>query len=295
MKMRVDPKSVPVVALESTVISHGLPHPLNVETALEMERKVEEGGAVPATVGIIDGEIVVGLTKEEIEFMAKEETMKVGVREIPYAIAKKLNADTTVSATMRIAKMVGIKVFATGGIGGYHKGVFDISQDLTELSRNRMVVVSAGAKSILDLEKTVELLETLGVVLVGFRTDEFPAFYSRRSGIKLNMRVDSVEEIVEIFKEMERMDYESALLVANPVPEESEMPFDEVERMVEEAEKEAKKLGIRGKELTPFLLKRLSEMSGGKTLESNVALLKNNALLAGTIASKLVKERLIGI
>ena len=288
--VRVDPTKAPIVALESTVVAHGLPKPLNLETARRMEKAVEETGAVPATVGILDGKVIVGMDERELERMAYEKSMKVGVREIPYAIALKLNADTTVSATVRIASSVGIKVFATGGIGGFHRGELDISQDLVELSRRRMVVVSAGAKSILDLRKTVELLETLGVVLVGFKTDDFPAFYSRRSGVKLNMRVDSVEEIAEIFHNMERMDYEGSLLVANPIPEEYEIDPDHMERMVEEAEEEARRSNVSGKELTPFLLARLSELSEGKTLEANVALLLNNADLAGRISLELFKR-----
>ncbi len=285
--LRMDPEKAPVVALESTVIAHGLPYPENLRVANDLEKEVESVGAVPATVGILDGRVVVGMNKDEIEKMARAKTVKVGVREIPYAVARRLNGDTTVSATVRIASSVGIKVFSTGGIGGVHRGDLDVSQDLVELSRRRMVVVSAGAKSILDLRKTVELLETLGVVLVGYGTDEFPAFYSRESGVKLNMRVESVEDVVDLFLEMEKMDYESSLLVVNPIPKEHALESEYVENLLERAEREARLSKISGKDLTPFLLKRLSELSEGKTLEANIALLMNNANLAGKIAVEL--------
>ncbi len=285
--LRMDPEKAPVVALESTVIAHGLPYPENLRVANDLEKEVESVGAVPAAVGILDGRVVVGMNKDEIEKMARAKTVKVGVREIPYAVARRLNGDTTVSATVRIASSVGIKVFSTGGIGGVHRGDLDVSQDLVELSRRRMVVVSAGAKSILDLRKTVELLETLGVVLVGYGTDEFPAFYSRESGVKLNMRVESVEDVVDLFLEMEKMDYESSLLVVNPIPKEYALESEYVENLLERAEREARLSKISGKDLTPFLLKRLSELSEGKTLEANIALLMNNANLAGRIAVEL--------
>ncbi len=282
MKVRVDPSKA--VALETTVVAHGLPDPVGIETALEMERIVREEGAAPATIGILSGEIIVGMNEEELRKLVDEGSVKVGVREIPYALAKKLNADTTVSATMRLAKLAGIRVFVTGGIGGVHRGEYDVSQDLVELSRNRMIVVSAGAKSILDLRTTVEALETLGVIVVGYRTDEFPAFYSRSSGVRLNMRVDSVEEIVEVYRWTEKLGIEGAILVANPISEEDEIPAEEMEGWIEEAEREAKERGIEGKEVTPFLLSRISELSEGRTLNANVSLLKNNARLGARIA-----------
>ncbi len=282
MKVRVDP--LKAVALETTVVAHGLPDPVGIETALEMERIVREEGAAPATIGILSGEIIVGMNEEELRKLVDEGSVKVGVREIPYALAKKLNADTTVSATMRLAKLAGIRVFVTGGIGGVHRGEYDVSQDLVELSRNRMIVVSAGAKSILDLRTTVEALETLGVIVVGYRTDEFPAFYSRSSGVRLNMRVDSVEEIVEVYRWTEKLGIEGSILVANPISEENEIPAEEMEGWIEEAEREAKERGIEGKEVTPFLLSRISELSGGRTLNANVSLLKNNARLGARIA-----------
>jgi len=282
VKVRVDPSKA--VALETTVVAHGLPDPVGIETALEMERIVREEGAAPATIGILSGEIIVGMNEEELRKLVDEGSVKVGVREIPYALAKKLNADTTVSATMRLAKLAGIRVFVTGGIGGVHRGEYDVSQDLVELSRNRMIVVSAGAKSILDLRTTVEALETLGVIVVGYRTDEFPAFYSRSSGVRLNMRVDSVEEIVEVYRWTEKLGIEGAILVANPISEEDEIPAEEMEGWIEEAEREAKERGIEGKEVTPFLLSRISELSEGRTLNANVSLLKNNARLGARIA-----------
>ncbi len=282
MVVRVDPKKA--VSLETTVVAHGLPKPIGVNTAIEMERIVEGEGAQPATVGILNGEIIVGMRKEEMERLVNEGSVKIGAREIPYALAKSLNADTTVSATMRISKIVGIRVFVTGGIGGVHRGKYDVSQDLVELSKNRMVVISAGAKSILDLRTTVEVLETLEVVVVGYRTDEFPAFYSSFSGIKLNMKVDTVEEVVEIFKWMEKVDIGGALLVVNPIPKEYEIPFEDVQKWTLKAEMEAERFGVKGKEVTPFLLSKISEFSDGKTLMANVELLKNNAFLGAKVA-----------
>lgn len=282
MIVRVDTKKA--VALETTVVAHGLPKPVGVETAVEMERIVKNEGAQPATIGILDGEIIVGMTEDELKRLVDEGSVKVGAREIPFVLAKKLNADTTVSATMRISKMVGIRVFVTGGIGGVHQGEYDVSQDLVELSRDRVIVVSAGAKSILDLKTTVEVLETLEVIVVGYRTDEFPAFYSSTSGIRLNMRVDSVEEIVQIYRWMEKTDFEGAMLVANPIPKESEVPYEEVQEWIDAAEMEASRRGITGKEVTPFLLSKIAEMSEGRTLKANIELLKNNAALGAKIA-----------
>ena len=283
MIIRVDSEK-PIVALESTVIAHGLPYPTNLEVAKKMEEAVQKEGAIPATIGILDGEIIVGMTEDEIKKLTESSPVKTGVREIPYVVGKKLSGDTTVSATVRIASMSRIEVFVTGGIGGYHRGVLDISQDLIELSRTRAVVVSAGAKSILDLEKTVELLETLGVVVVGYKTDEFPAFYTRKSGIKLNMIVDSVEEIISIYKEMKSMNYPGSLLVANPIPKEDEINPKVLEDWIEKAEREAEKQNISGKQLTPFLLSKLAEYSGKKTVEANISLLLNNAKLGAKIA-----------
>ncbi len=282
MIVRVDSRRA--VALETTVVAHGLPDPIGIETAVDMESIVRSEGAEPATIGVLKGEVIVGMTREELRRLLDEGSVKVGARELPFVLAKKLNADTTVSATMRISKLAEIRVFVTGGIGGVHQGEYDVSQDLVELSKDRMIVVSAGAKSILDLRTTVEALETLEVIVVGYKTDEFPAFYSASSGIKLNMRVDSVEEIVQIYRWMEKIDFDGALLVANPIPKESEIPYDEVQKWIEDAEMEANRLGIGGKEVTPFLLSKISELSGGRTLKANIELLKNNASLGAKIA-----------
>ncbi len=277
----------PLVALESTVIAHGLPRPINIKTALDMEETVRNNGATPVTIGILNGRVILGLSSQEIEILASSDSVKAGVREILYVVAKKLNGDTTVSATMRLAKLGGIDVFVTGGIGGVHRGTIDISQDLIELSRTRMIVVSAGAKSILDLKATVEILETLGVVVVGYKTDEFPAFYSRKSGIKLNMTAESVQEIVKIYEKMEDMDYEGALLVVNPIPEKDEIHYEVVEEWIKKADRKAVESGISGKDLTPFLLNEISNLSGEKSVKTNISLLLNNAALGAKIARSL--------
>ena len=288
MIIRVDSKK-PVVALESTVIAHGLPYPTNLEVAKKMEEAVRKEGAIPATVGILSGKVIIGMTEDEIKKLTESSPVKTGVREIPYVVGRKLSGDTTVSATVRIAFMSGIDVFVTGGIGGYHRGTFDISQDLVELSRTRAIVVSAGAKSILDLEKTVELLETLGVVVVGYKTDEFPAFYTRKSGVKLNMAVDNIEEIVGIYREMKNMNYSASLLVVNPIPKDDEIDSEILESWIEKAEKEARKRNVSGKQLTPFLLSKLAEYSEKETVKANTSLLLNNARLGASIAVKLKK------
>jgi len=279
-------KKQPIVALESTVIAHGLPWPTNFETAVSMENKVKEKGAIPKTLGIINGEIKIGLTEKEIEHLAKaKNVMKIGTAEIAAAIALRRNAATTVSATMRLAKNAGIDVFATGGIGGVHRNVpWDVSQDIMELSKTRMIVVCAGFKSILDVERTIEFLETFQVTVVGYQTDYMPLFHTKESEYKVNIRADSPKEIVAIFNEKEKLGIEGAILVANPIPEQSEIPREELEEYIKKAVAEAKENGISGKSLTPFLLSRLTELSGGKTLTANIALLKNNASLAGEIA-----------
>lgn len=279
------------VALESTVIAHGLPWPVNFKTAIAMEEEVKREGAVPKTIGIINGDIKIGMTKDELEYLATaENVMKVGAAEIPVATAMKNNAATTVSATLKLAAREGIEVFATGGIGGVHRDVsWDVSQDIIELSKTDMVVVSAGVKSILDVEKTLEFLETFQVTVIGYQTDSFPLFHCRYSRYPVNVTVETPEEIAAIFKEKKKLGIEGAILVANPIPEEYEVPYDELMKYVEMAVSEAKEKGVSGKGLTPFLLGRLSELSDGKTLEANVALLKNNASLAGKIAKALKK------
>lgn len=285
----------PVVALESTIISHGMPYPKNFETAIEIEKTIRESDVIPATIGVINGEVVVGLSNEEIKFLSKAKgVMKLSTREIPLCVAKKMNGATTVSATSFIAEKIGIKVFATGGIGGVHRGAaetFDISRDLEELSFLDIIVVSAGAKSILDLPKTIEYLETKGILVLGYKTDEFPSFYSRKSGIKIP-KVNSVDEIASIFIQKIKHRIKGSILIANPIPIEDEIPFEEEEFFVKEAIKEARKNNISGKALTPFILSKLSEISQGKTLKANISLVMNNAKIASKIAISLKENGL---
>ena len=285
-------EGVPIVALESTVIAHGLPIPVNIETALSMEKTIRNTGAVPATVGIVRGKIKIGMDEDEIEWFARSKPRKVGMREIPIALALKENGATTVSGTMLCAKKIGIEVFATGGIGGVHRNVldtFDISQDLTALSRYGMVVVSSGMKSILDVEKTCELLETMGIVTVGYRTDKMPLFYSSESGMDVR-RVSNVDEIVSIFENVTRFQMGS-VLVMNPVPKKDEIRMEEMESWLRMAEDDMKKSGVSGKGITPFLLSRIAIYSRGRTIKTNVSLLINNARLASEIAIALKKSR----
>jgi len=285
----------PVVALESTLIAQGLPYPKNVEVALKMEEAVRNNGAVPATIAIIDGQIIVGLNKEEIEKLGNgsTEVLKVGESEIPYAIGLKKNASTTVSGTAAIAAMCKIRVFATGGIGGVHRGVnvtFDISQDIHTMSKCPIVIVSSGAKSILDLPKTMERLETSGVLTVGYKTDEFPAFYSYKSGLKLNFKAETPEDIAKVMREKIEMGFTSTLLVGNPVPEKMQIPAEEINPVIELAVENAVKDGVDGKQLTPYLLAKIAEVSKGKSMEANIALLINNAAVAGEIAVAFSEE-----
>ena len=280
----------PVVALESTIIAHGMPYPKNVEIALNVEDEVRKEGAVPATIGVINGVIIVGMSKDEIEYIGKaKNVLKLSTREIPYCVALKMDGATTVSATSYIAEIAGIEVFATGGIGGVHRGAsdtFDISRDLDELSERDIIVVSAGAKSILDLPKTLEYLETKGVLVLGFGTSEFPAFYTRKSGLTA-LRVDTPEEIASIYGKKQSIGIESAILVANPIPKKYEIPKDVVDQWIDEAVKESMEKGIKGKKLTPFLLSKIVEISNGKALDANIELVKNNARVAAKIAKAL--------
>ncbi len=280
-------KDTPIVALESTIIAHGMPYPKNVEIALEVEEEVRKEGVVPATIAVINGEIIVGLTREEIEYIGKAKgVMKLSTREISYCVAMKKDGATTVSATSYLAKLAGISVFATGGIGGVHRGAsetFDISRDLDELSQTNIIVVSAGAKSILDLPKTLEYLETKGVLVVGFGTDEFPAFYTRKSGLTVP-KVQSETDVARIYAEKDRIGVKSAILVANPIPQEYEVEKNIVDEWIDQAVKEASEQGIKGKALTPFLLSRIVEISKGKALSANIELVKNNARVAARIA-----------
>lgn len=277
-----------VVALESTIISHGMPYPQNVETARQVEQIVRDNGAVPATIAIMDGEIKVGLTDDQLEKLGNsKDAVKVSRRDMAEVIAKGQIGATTVASTMICARMAGIKFFVTGGIGGVHRGVestWDISADLEELSQTGVVVICSGAKSILDLPKTLEYLETKGVPVTGYQTDEMPAFYTRQSGLKLTSRVDSVQEMAEIAKAKFDMELGGGYVVANPVPEAEQMDPDVINKAIEEAVAEADEKGIGGKESTPFLLSKIVEATDGESLNTNIALVKNNAKIGSQIA-----------
>ena len=278
----------PVVALESTIISHGMPYPRNVETALNCEEIIRANGAVPATIAILKGRLKAGLSKEEIEYLGKNENVvKTSRRDIPFIIAKGLDGATTVASTMIIASLAGIKVFATGGIGGVHRyaqETFDISADLDEFASTDVAVVCAGAKSILDIGLTLEYLETKGVPVVGYQTDELPAFYTRKSGFGVDYRVDSPEEIAKALKAKWDLGLRGGMVIGNPVPEEYQMDYDIINTAIEKAVKEAKEKGIKGKESTPFLLAKIKKITGGDSLETNIQLVYNNADLAAKIA-----------
>lgn len=279
----------PVVALESTIISHGMPYPRNVETALKVEQIIRDGGAIPATIAIMDGKLKVGLTNDEITRLGKEEdVLKVSRRDMAYVVQNKLMGATTVASTMIIAKMAGIKVFVTGGIGGVHRGAentMDISADLDELSNTDVAVVCAGAKAILDLGLTLEYLETKGVPVIGFGTKTLPAFYSRESNFEVDFRIDSSMEISEFLKTKEDLGLKGGTLITNPIPVEHEYKKDEINKYIEVAITEAEVLGISGKETTPFLLAKIKELTGGKSLDSNIELVYNNARLGAAIAT----------
>lgn len=280
----------PVVALESTIISHGMPYPQNVETALKVEEIIKNEGAVPATIGIIDGECVVGMTADEIEEFGKRKGIaKVSRRDLPVIIAKKAWGATTVATTMIIAAHAGIKVFVTGGIGGVHREAqqtFDISADLDEFARTNVCVVCAGAKAILDLPLTLEYLETKGVPVLGYQTKELPAFYTRTSGLSVDYQVDSPEEIAAIMKAKWDMKLDGGLVIANPIPEEYSMEPAVINKAIDEALEEAKKQNIKGKDTTPFLLAKVKEITGGESLDSNIQLVFNNAKLGARIAKE---------
>jgi pseudouridylate synthase len=281
----------PIVALESTIISHGMPYPQNVETAKEVEQLIRENGAVPATIAILDGKIKIGVNEEELEFLGtSKEIEKVSRRDLPYVIAMKKHGATTVAATMICANMAGIKVFATGGIGGVHRGAqrtMDISADLQELARTNVAVVCAGAKSILDLGLTLEYLETNGVPVIGYGTETFPAFYSSTSPFKVNYRIDTPEEIAKLIATKWELGLNGGLIIANPIPKEEELEESYINSIIEEALKEAEEKQIAGKAVTPFLLDKVKTLTGGKSLEANIALVKNNAILAAKIAASL--------
>lgn len=282
----------PIVALESTVITHGLPTPQNMELALAMEEKVRGEGAVPATVALLDGQIRVGIGKAELERLANtKDPVKVSRRDFAKVIVKKLDGGTTVAGTMLAAQKAGIKVFATGGIGGVHKESYlDISTDLQALADTPMIVVCAGAKSILDLPATLEYLETMAVPVVGYGTDEFPAFFSRHSGLGVSVRLDSPAEIAAFAKTHWALGMQSAILVTNPIPAEHSLNDGFINPIIAQASADAQEKGIHGQALTPFLLARINELSGGKSLESNLVLLHHNATLAAKIA-KVMSEQ----
>lgn len=293
VKKALDEKK-PIVALESTIISHGMPYPKNVETALRVEEEVRKNGAVPATVAIIGGRLKAGLTKDEIEYFGKKGTLitKASRRDIPALIARKEDGATTVAATMIVAALTGIDVFATGGIGGVHRGAeksMDISADMDELSKTEVMVVCAGAKAILDLPLTMEYLETKGVNVIGYTTDELPAFYTRKSGLKVVWRCDTPKEIADIWKVQKDIYPGTGLLVTNPIPEEYSMDSEYINKEIDIAIEEMNKLGIKGKETTPYLLDKIQKLTGGESLEANIRLVLNNAMLASKVAVELKK------
>ena len=284
----------PVVALESTIISHGMPYPQNVETALNVEKIIRDNGAVPATIAVIKGRLKAGLSPEEIDYLGKTGTAvaKASRRDLPVLVAQGKDGATTVTTTMIIAHMAGIQVFATGGIGGVHRGAqqtFDISADLEELAHTPVMVVCAGAKSILDLGLTLEYLETHGVPVIGYGTEELPAFYTRKSGFRVDYRIDTPEDLAKAFFVKQDMGLGGGMLVTNPIPEEFSMNHEIINKAIDEAVEEANKLGIHGKETTPFLLAKIKDLTGGDSLASNIQLVYNNARLAAKTAGELCK------
>ncbi|MBQ7892078.1 MAG: pseudouridine-5'-phosphate glycosidase [Erysipelotrichaceae bacterium] len=300
MLVRVNPEvqkaldeNRPVVALESTIISHGMPYPQNVETALAVEKIIREHGAVPATIGIIDGVGVVGMTPEEIEEFGKRKgILKVSRRDLPVVMSKKLWGATTVATTMIFAAKAGVEVFVTGGIGGVHRGAqqtFDISADLQELAHTNVTVVCAGAKAILDLPLTLEYLETFGVPVLGYKTDELAAFYTTHSGLKLDYQMDSAEEIAAAIQFKREMGLDGGILISNPIPEEYAMDPEEMNYHIDKAIAEMEEKGIHGKDSTPFLLATIKEATKGKSLDSNIQLVFNNAKVGAMIASEYCK------
>jgi pseudouridine-5'-phosphate glycosidase len=278
----------PVVALESTIISHGMPYPQNVAMATEVEGIIREQGAVPATIAVLGGRPRVGLGADDLELLASHgDVAKVSVRDLPFVVARGTHGATTVAATMRLAAMAGIRVFVTGGLGGVHRGApqtFDVSADLTELGRTRVAVVSAGVKSILDIGLTLETLETLGVPVLTVGSDEFPSFYSRSSGHAAPMRVDSAAEVAAVMTAQWRLGLDAGLVVTNPIPEEDEIPAAEIGGIIDQALGDMERLEIHGKDATPYLLGRIVEITGGASLTANIALVRHNARLGAAIA-----------
>ena len=284
-----------VVALESTIISHGMPYPKNVETALSVEKVIRDNGAIPATIGIIDGEIVIGMTPEQIEdFGKKKGIAKVSKRDLPIVVAKKQYGATTVSATMLCAKMAGIDIFVTGGIGGVHRGAettFDISRDLKELGEVDVTVICSGAKAILDIPKTLEYLETEGVTVLSNKAERFANFYSLSSDGPVDYAFQTPEEAADILLAKKELGLKGGVLISNPVPEEMALPHEYIDSLVDQAVRECEENGIKGKEATPFLLKRIVELTGGKSLETNIALVRHNAELGAKIAIALAAKK----
>jgi len=281
--------NLPIVALESTIISHGMPYPQNKNTALHVEQIVRDYGAVPATIALIDGKLKVGLTENEIDYLAKSgsKIIKASRRDLPYLLSQKIDGATTVSSTMIAADLAGIRVFATGGIGGVHRGAtetFDISADLQELANTNVAVVCAGIKAILDLGLTLEYLETFGIPVLGYQTDELPAFYTQKSGFKVNYNMKNATEIAELLKTKWSLNLKGGVIIANPIPKDKQLDFDVMKKAIDIALAEEKKLGIKGKDSTPFLLQKVKELTGGLSLEANIELVYNNAKLAAQIA-----------
>ncbi len=285
-------KGKPIVALESTIISHGMPYPKNVETALNVEKIVRDNGAIPATIAIIKGKLTVGISEEEIDYLGKKglDVTKASRRDIPVLVSRGEDGATTVAATMIIANLAGIKIFATGGIGGVHRGAettMDISADLEELGNTGVNVICAGAKSILDLGLTMEYLETKGVPVIGYKTDSLPAFYTRESDFNVNYRMDTPLEIAKAIKAKDDLKYKGAMLIANPIPEEYSMDSAQINSVIENAVMEAKEKGVKGKDITPFLLDKIQKITEGRSLEANIQLVYNNVKLGAQIAREL--------
>lgn len=280
----------PIVALESTIIAHGMPFPRNVETAMAVEQIVREGGAVPATIAILGGKLCVGLNASQLEQLgSKKGISKVSLRDMPFIVSTGADGATTVASTMRIASMSGIRIFVTGGIGGVHRGAansMDVSADLTEMSMTDVAVISAGVKSILDIGLTLEKMETLGVPVVTYGSDEFPSFYSRQSGFRSPFRLDDAKSIAAMLSAKWKMGLKGAVLIANPVPAEHEVPFDVMESHIVDALNSAQQQGISGKDITPYLLKYIADKTGGESLSANIELVKNNARLGAAVAVK---------
>jgi len=284
-------KKKPIIALESTVIAHGLPYPKNLETARNLERIVRENGAIPATIAVFDGEFCVGLNQNQIEQLATDKNIrKISRRDLPIAVGRKLNCATTVATTSFIAHRAGIKVFATGGIGGVHRGFLaDVSADLPELAQTPITVVCSGAKIVLDLPATREWLETFGITILGFGCDELPAFYSRKSGLLVDETVETAREVAEVARARDKLNLQNAILLTVPVPKEFEIEAEEIEKILSDALALAEKQKVKGKEITPFLLAQMATRSAGKTLAANIALLENNAAIAAQVAVEIMK------